>query len=95
MNFLATTTSGVSFSHDISTIIVVPIAAGLFGIVILIIGIDLAIYLIGSIVDLFRIHHGGIGKVKHLTALTSWLDHYTPSAIRTRRMWKRDMENTP
>lgn len=87
------TSSGISVG-DLQPI-VWWVIAGMFGIFILVIGLNLAVYLIRSVVDLFKIHTYGAGSVKKITSFTSWLNRQSPAARATRRAWKKDMENNP
>jgi len=65
------------------------IVAGIFGIFIVVLGLQLTFYFVNSLVDLMTLRRGG--KVKKISRLTAFMDRQSSAARSTRRAWSDDV----
>ena len=65
------------------------IVAGIFGVFIIVLGLQLTFYFINSLVDLMTLRKGG--KVKKISRLTAFMDRNSSAARGTRRRWTDDV----
>jgi len=65
------------------------IISGIFGIFIVVLGLQLSFYFINSIVDLMTLRKGG--KVKKISRLTAFMDRNSSAARGARRRWADDV----